>query len=275
MRPVLLLVAALVSVTHAQFGGLFPPPCDIVAAAKCEYDFLQCRLFSGPADDPATMCNCGEVFFGQCLRTAGCMFGRELDRLSAHDVYNKICINNMMKYDCPSTLSCATNCASETFINASEAKIIPFNNYGKYNLRIRICDRIVHKEKLERYANVQPIPCKDISDFKICGRWIPSLVFTLVAIPKNTTYIEVDNCEELSDGTFDCHTTTEPLPTRVYGNQYIFASQFNVAQSNISICKTDETCLGSFCNLRFRPHVCSPKTLTHVISSGKNYFSTK
>ena len=37
----------------------------------------------------------------------------------------------------------------------------------------------------------------------------------------------------------------------------------------ISLCNADiyillETCLGSFCNVRFRPPVCSPKTLTHV-----------
>jgi len=42
------------------------------AALACEYDFLQCRLFTGPADDPATMCACGEIFYGQCLRAAGC-----------------------------------------------------------------------------------------------------------------------------------------------------------------------------------------------------------
>lgn len=48
-------------VSNAQFGQEYPDDCDLEAAAACEYDFLQCRLFTGPADDPATMCNCGEV----------------------------------------------------------------------------------------------------------------------------------------------------------------------------------------------------------------------
>ena len=225
----------------AQFGGVEPVPisCDEDAAAVCEYNFLQCRLFTGPADDPATMCRCGEVYFGQCLRQAGCMFGRELNRLSTHGIYNDLCVKNIMQFDCPSVLSCAVNCATELSIDSSSSKIIPFNNYGMYSLRIRICDRVVHQDRLQRFSTVVPIPCKELSDFKICNRWIPSLVFTLVAIPSNTTYIEVDNCEKLGDGTYNCHTTTEPLPTRVYGNQYVFASQFNVAQSNVSICKTD------------------------------------
>lgn len=134
---------------------------------------------------------------------------------------------------------CSINCASEAAINADNSKIIPFNNYGEYNLRIRICDYKVHPEKLERYGNVIPVPCQELSDFKICSRWVPSLTFIPVAIPSNTTYIEVDSCETLPDGSDYCHTTTAPLPTRVYGNERLFANQYNVAQSNVSICQTD------------------------------------
>lgn len=146
-----------------------------------------------------------------------------------------------MKYDCPNTLMCAINCASEERIDRDNAKVIPFNNYGKYSLRIRVCDFKIHPQQLERYANVVPVPCSKLSDFKICARWVPALTFIPVAIPSNTTYIEVDNCETLSDGSEFCHLTTEPLPTRVYGNERIFASQYNVAQSNVSICRTDGT----------------------------------
>lgn len=240
MRAFNFLVCSVLCVLSvAQFGGEYPPICDIDAATKCEYDFLQCRLFTGPADDAVTMCNCGEIYFGECLRKAGCTFGRELDRLSTHDIYARICVNHIMKYDCPNTLMCSVNCASELRINTSTDKVIPFNNYGSYSLRIRICDRTLHPQKLERYANVIPVPCEKLSDFKICSRWVPSLTFVPVAIPSNTTYIEVDSCEVLADGSQYCHTTTEPLPTRVYGNKFIFASQYNVAQSNVSICKTD------------------------------------
>lgn len=162
-----------------------------------------------------------------------------------------------MKYDCPDTLMCAINCASEKRINRTTSKVIPFNNYGKYSLRIRICDFTVHPQKLERYANVEPVPCKQLSDFKICTRWIPPLTFIPVAIPSNATYIEVDNCETLPDGSEFCHMTTEPLPVRVYGNERIFASQFNVAQSNVSICKTDGIGIILSTELQFKSALCN------------------
>jgi hypothetical protein len=241
-----LIFASTLWPANAQFGGEGLPECDLEQAERCEYEYLQCRLFTGPANDAATMCRCGETFFGDCLRRAGCAFGRELDRLSAHEIYSKICVDHIMKYDCPSTLMCSLNCATETFINTSISKVIPFNNYGRYHLRVRICDRVVHPEYLERYANVIPVPCKELSDFKICHRWIPPLTFIPVAIPSNTTYIEVDSCEFLPNGKPLCHVTTEPMPTRVYGNQFIFASQFNVAQTNVSVCEKDGECYQSF-----------------------------
>lgn len=63
LSVVILNSLLLVQLAQAQFGGEYPDPCDSDAAAACEYDFLQCRLFTGPADDPTTMCNCGEVGF--------------------------------------------------------------------------------------------------------------------------------------------------------------------------------------------------------------------
>ena len=58
---VIYVIFGIIHFSIAQFGGEFPPECDLVAAARCEYDFLQCRLFTGPADDAVTMCICGEV----------------------------------------------------------------------------------------------------------------------------------------------------------------------------------------------------------------------
>ena len=184
-------------------------------------------------------CYLWQIFFGICLRKAGCPFGRELDRLSENEIYSKICVDHIMKYDCPNTLMCSINCASEGAIDRETANVIPFNNYGEYDLRIRVCDFKVHTQQLERYANVVPVPCRELSDFIICETWVPSLTFIPVAIPKNTTYIEVDNCETLADGSRYCHVTTAPLPTRVYGNDRLFTTQYTVAQSNVSICATD------------------------------------
>jgi hypothetical protein len=247
------------------------------------------------------MCACGEEFYGKCIRAAGCEMHKELDPLGNGDIYAKKCVDHIVKYDCPSTLMCSVNCATEGSIDLTTSKIIPFNNYGLYSLRVRICSRKVHSQKLSRYSQVVPQACEKMSDFQICTRWIPGLTFVPVAIPQSTTYLEIDYCDVSEDGnTRFCHVT-EPSPSRVYGSQYIFPSTFDVPQTNVSICKTNgnnillytrymdiccrflttvliklyihsfnnsvmviDNCLGSFCNTKFRPNVCSPKTYDHV-----------
>ena len=59
---------------------------------------------------------------------------------------------------------------------------------------------------------------EDVSDFATCSRFIPPLHFVPVALPKNTTYIEVDNCELLADGS---HSLTHSLTHLLI---YLFAS---------------------------------------------------
>jgi hypothetical protein len=57
---------------HAtSYLGEYPPGCDRTAALKCEYEFLLCKLFNGPANDATTLCNCATEFYGSCLRRAG------------------------------------------------------------------------------------------------------------------------------------------------------------------------------------------------------------
>ncbi len=51
--------------------SVYPRGCDTNAAALCEYEFLLCKLFSGPANDQTTLCNCAKEFYGSCLRLAG------------------------------------------------------------------------------------------------------------------------------------------------------------------------------------------------------------
>lgn len=71
----LILCVCWVSRSVAQVHGTvfqnYPPNCDVNKAAQCEYEQLQCKLFSGYANDPATLCRCGEQFYGVCLRAAG------------------------------------------------------------------------------------------------------------------------------------------------------------------------------------------------------------
>lgn len=74
-RLVIVVIALLIScsfmLVNSGYLGIIPPGCDEEAALKCEYDFLLCKLFNGPANDPVTLCNCANDFYGACLRLAG------------------------------------------------------------------------------------------------------------------------------------------------------------------------------------------------------------
>lgn len=51
--------------------SVYPTGCNKVAAEQCEYQFLLCKLFNGPANDASTLCSCATQFYGSCLRLAG------------------------------------------------------------------------------------------------------------------------------------------------------------------------------------------------------------
>lgn len=263
---------------NGHYLGLERNVCDEEAAAACEYELLKCKIFTGPAGDEPTLCRCGSEFWGNCLRKAGCETSRQVDPLSEKLPYMQLCVKHIIQYNCPDVTMCSINCASDGVIDRDSTKIIPFNNYGKYYLRVRSCNKRYHANKLEKYAVIEQVACEvkegeDVSDFATCARFIPPLHFVPVALPKNTTYIEVDNCELLTDGTYHCHVTSEPKPVRLYGNEYIFPRTFDVAQSKDSVCTSDDQCTGSYCDTQFRPPVCSPKTSVHVEKAGTFYFS--
>lgn len=265
-------VFALDNSTVPYFIGPYPPGCDVDAAAQCEAQQLRCQLFSGPAGDPATQCLCAKEFYGVCLRKAGCQFAVEVAALSAHQIYEAMCVKNIMQYNCSDTTVCSVNCASEGLIDRYKSKIMPFNNYGKYYLRIRICNYGLHTDRLKKYNQVEEAVCK-FDEFTICNVFIPPMTFVPVALPLDTTYLEIDSCVLNPDGTYFCHVTSDPMPTRIFGNKFIFPRSFDVAQTSSSICYSDDQCLGSFCDIHFRPPVCSAKTLVHVQRPGAYYFS--
>ena len=218
----------------------YPLGCDEDAAQQCENDFLKCKLYTGPANDPPTLCYCGNIFYASCLRQAGCETSTEVGKLSNHLNYMKKCVNHLLEYDCSVSMvtMCSINCASNTFIDADNSKIIPFNNYGAYYLRIRICDHVVHPQQLARYGVINRMACSKPSEFITCSRMVPPLTFVPVALPKNITYIEIDYCEKTTSGGYYCHTS-DPEPAKVYGNSVIFPRTFDVAKSNVSICASD------------------------------------
>eukprot|EP00598_Pedospumella_elongata_P005980 CAMPEP_0184970032 /NCGR_PEP_ID=MMETSP1098-20130426/2607_1 /TAXON_ID=89044 /ORGANISM="Spumella elongata, Strain CCAP 955/1" /LENGTH=255 /DNA_ID=CAMNT_0027491891 /DNA_START=114 /DNA_END=881 /DNA_ORIENTATION=+ len=252
-----------------------PPGCDQTAALKCEYDFLLCKLFNGPANDKNTLCTCASVFYGECLRVAGCETAREVGPLTNHEIYMRTCVDFIIENNCPDPLICSINCASDGSIDKATTKVIPFNNYGESYLRVRTCLYKVHEQRLERYATIQQGACKTLSDFEVCSRLIPPNTFVPVALPINTTYIEIDNCNVIGTSSTDNQTYScdQKNPARVYGNSFLFPRSFDVAQTNTSVCTTDSDCLGSFCDLQYQPSICSPKTIKQATGTGANYMA--
>jgi hypothetical protein len=86
-----------------------------------------------------------------------------------------------------------------------------------------------------------------MEEFDICSRWIPPETFVPVALPIDTTYIEVDSCEFKTDkngelATPFCHAV-DPAPVLMYGNSFLFPTSFDVPITNTTVCVTD----GKFC----------------------------
>lgn len=271
MRLIYIVFLVQYLVNAALESKLIQPACDVDAARNCEYEFLQCRLFTGPADDPVTMCNCGESFYGDCLRRIGCERHMQVGASVTPSNYMKQCVDLIRQFDCPSTLMCAINCATEGSVDKANALVMPFNNYGRYYLRVRFCTAITHPEKLERYSVIDQVPCKTLDDFFVCSRWIPPMTFVPLAFVKNTTYMEVDSCD-IIDGIQSCRTV-DPKPYRIYGNKFMFPKSYDVDQIASSVCQSDNDCLGSFCDVKFHPSMCSPKAMVHVEKTGRFYFS--
>lgn len=234
----LVCVWSLISAVLGVFQGHSTPPgCDKIAAQVCEDDMLQCQLYSGPSDDPKTMCKCSTAFYGACLRQAGCESSRQVGALTKHEIYMKVCVQTIMKYDCPDTTICAINCASDTYVDQNSSKIIPFNNYGEYYLRLKFCLQKVSTDKFNRYRFVDPGDCKALSDYQICTRWVPPLAFVPVALPKTTSFIEIDSCNFNETTGYSCPVNTNSA--RVYGNSVIWPRSYDVAQTAVSICRTN------------------------------------
>jgi len=153
----------------------------------------------------------------------------------------KTCVDFIMENNCPDPLICSINCASDGSINATATKIIPFNNYGQTYLRVRTCLYKVHQQRLDRYSTIVQGSCSTLEEFEVCSRLIPPNTFVPVALPINTTYIEIDNCVVTGTSSVDNQTYScdQKNPTRIYGNQYLFPRSFDVAQTATSVCTAD------------------------------------
>ena len=88
MGMILLLLVLCMYIKHStavaanySYLSILPPGCDSAAALQCENEFLQCKLFNGPANDQDTLCNCARSFYGECLRLAGVSILNFLNRI--------------------------------------------------------------------------------------------------------------------------------------------------------------------------------------------------
>lgn len=134
-----------------------------------------------------------------------------------------------MEYNCPDPLICGINCASDTQIEKNNTKIIIFNNYSPYYIRIKSCLFDIHDTKLKKFSIIEQKSCRDnnagtiaasaiaaekesdttssllaaaaasaeIDEYYSCSRWIPPKSFIPVALPLNITYIEIEKCKKL------------------------------------------------------------------------------
>lgn len=51
--------------------GEYPPGCNQVSAQHCEDEYLNCVLYTGPANDAPTICSCSATYYSTCLPLAG------------------------------------------------------------------------------------------------------------------------------------------------------------------------------------------------------------
>lgn len=143
-------------------------------------------------------------------------------------------------------------------MDKNSSQIIPFNNYGQYFLRVKICIRTVQAQKYGSYRIVDPGNCKSLSEYQLCTRWVPPLTFVPVAVPASTYFVEVDSCQvfhpvtgvainrstDIIAGasppfTFNCFNGDPAPPARIYGNKVLWPTSYDVAQTAVSICSSD------------------------------------
>ncbi len=150
----------------------------------------------------------------------------------------KTCVDFIVENDCSDPLICGVNCASDGNIDPNATKVIPFNNHGKYHLRVKTCLKKVHTQKLSRYSMVDQVACSSLEDYEVCSRWIPPMTFVPVALQINTTYVQIDSCEILGNNTHVCRSS-DPAPSTIYGNKFLFPPTFDVPQTSLSVCTKD------------------------------------
>lgn len=193
---------AFLGITHAE-EAFEPAACNLRQQQKCESEYLECRLYGGPADSAETECSCLTEHYGICLRNAGCAADRMSD-----------CVSELMRFNCKDMTVCGNNCVGNGrgSIDRDTARILPVNNFGKNYLQFSVCDKGVNPAALSRFNEIRMSRC-DEESFKVCPYWIPPSTFTALAIDHNATYIKMERCVYVDSSTRSSAPTA--LPTSV------------------------------------------------------------
>ena len=241
-------------------------------------------MFEGPSQDyKLTMCTCGYIYYGICLRQKGCAAK-----------YMTECVERFMRFDCDDMTVCGNNClntnpdnphdfnahpndlsyqnydlAEQTIIERNESWIIPVNNFGNNYLRFSTCTQSVDETYLQRYAAVRIPHCAG-DKLTQCPYWVPPKTFTALAFPRKDTYcIVMEYCVVTN---FDAYCLKAPVPRRIYGNPLYFPTTIDIDFTQATYCEQDSDCQGSVCDTRQSPPTCVRKYISNLYGSGKDYF---
>ena len=69
------------------------------------------------------------------------------------------------------------------------------------------------------------------------------------------------------------HCLSTPRPVEYYGSAELWPASFDVSFSDALFCEVDGDCPGSYCDLKYIPHVCAPKVLKHYLSPAEDFLS--
>lgn len=287
---ILLRLASLVSlpafVVRAE-ETFEPASCNLRQQQKCEAEYLECRLYGGPADSAETECSCLTEHYGICLRNAGCAADRMSD-----------CVSELMRFNCEDMTVCGNNCVGNGrgSIDKDTARILPVNNFGKNYLQFSVCDKGVNPAALSRFNEIRMSRCDETS-FKICPYWIPPSTFTALAIDHNATYIKMERCVYVPSTSEDASSTgnsstysdtddaaeedddyvaeclTNPRPVEYYGTKRLWPSAVDVEYAGDVFCGDDKHCSGSYCDFNHIPPKCAPKATKHFKHEAGRYYS--
>ena len=238
------------------------PICNPEKYAKCQEQYLKCKLFNGPAlDKELTLCKCAKLYYGICLREAGCAS----DKM-------QMCVKENMEFGCEDISICGNNCAQSTSDGAlsEDAIILPVNNFGANYLKFGYCNTTaLDLDYLAKYSTIRVTKCVE-GAFTYCNYWIPPKTYTALAIPSNAVFLQMWRCNYHLNDTGVYHNCPDSW-YEFYGQPKRWPSTIDIEFSDAPQCYSDDDCVGSYCDFQQRPSICSPKVKEQMLGPASQF----